>query len=585
MQNARKRRKGRLLKAAIMMLTILMTTTNCDNDVLITPEIEGQINRELTVLSDETEFINGEDDPEILAIISNQTVEDSSDKSLSLKNVKYKKTHINLNKILKTRDQNGVTNFSMELYVEDGPKYEFYNVVINESAKGKKKDAYIVRFAAEPEDFEYFLSNGGSMKYFKGSRTALSWDHFYHELDDHEHKSEGAAHDCGEPDYIDNTDGGEDGSISGIPSDNSLVPIGVYQDLAEGPDTYEYEIDGYTSAGEQNSHSSNVNNGSVSAAAGNFSYGVIGTDSMDLGRLGNVKFRIHKNLAGQCTLVIQKVHRNGSSWTNISLDQCPPQMENSHYHKDAPTQSKSAHDCIIVEEGTVSHFELDMYDKINTILNCVTDLTEVQANSLDIMHNSPSIGMHMYRIFNYLTNNCTPESKQFTKDVIDAVLAGVPVVYDFEAENVYEGEPLDYSKLTNIQRIAVVTYAQMQNRLKYPNDYTDLSELFILSTIPPINLIDLVAAVPIEGKLITMRMQFFLMPASNKIDTNPYRYQINQYSSGSSRNGVPVQGYWFNIQYREWMRGGAQQLQLSAKLPSQTDTSNGHHLYDWIMNR
>ena len=37
MQNARKRRKGRLLKVAIMMLAILMTTTNCDNDIDVGP--------------------------------------------------------------------------------------------------------------------------------------------------------------------------------------------------------------------------------------------------------------------------------------------------------------------------------------------------------------------------------------------------------------------------------------------------------------------------------------------------------------------------------------------------------------------
>ena len=127
-------------KATFLMLVILMTTTNCDKEVDVGPDIIPSAVDLSDITPTEIDYISLDDQPEILAILDQQMVE-TSDKSVSAKSVKYKKSYIDLKKIMKVKNSEGIVNYGMNLILEDGKPNEFFNVIINESVKGKKKDA------------------------------------------------------------------------------------------------------------------------------------------------------------------------------------------------------------------------------------------------------------------------------------------------------------------------------------------------------------------------------------------------------------------------------------------------------------
>ena len=88
-----------------------------------------------TTLSEpsQIDYISSDDDPDILAILDQQMVE-TSEKSVSAKSVKYKKTYIDLKKIVKVKNDEDIINYTMKLFTEQYQETPnvFYNVVINE---------------------------------------------------------------------------------------------------------------------------------------------------------------------------------------------------------------------------------------------------------------------------------------------------------------------------------------------------------------------------------------------------------------------------------------------------------------------
>lgn len=88
-----------------------------------------------TTLSEpsQIDYISSDDDPDILAILDQQMVE-TSEKSVSAKSVKYKKTYIDLKKIVKVKNDEDIINYTMKLFTEQYQETTnvFYNVVINE---------------------------------------------------------------------------------------------------------------------------------------------------------------------------------------------------------------------------------------------------------------------------------------------------------------------------------------------------------------------------------------------------------------------------------------------------------------------
>jgi hypothetical protein len=178
-------------------------------------------------------------------------------------------------------------------------------------------------------------------------------------------------------------------------------------------------------------------------------------------------------------------------------------MEDNDHLAKAPINFKDSHsEPCPGEEGEIPVMVAFTLEKKNELRECLGKLSEAEENALAGM-----VGREIYRLLGYWEDTgCSITNQQIIKDMLLAIADGVPVIYDFEAEDVYKGTPLDYSKLTNAQRIAVLAYAIRRNYRDYPNDYIDLTELFVKSTIPPVSYMDLVSAVPIEGKLITMRM-------------------------------------------------------------------------------
>lgn len=206
------------------MLLIVFGTTNCDNEIDVGPDINPNTLDLPDITPTGIDYITVDEEPEILAILDQQMVE-TSEKSVSGKSVNYKKSYINLKKIMKVKNSEGIVNYGMNLILEDGKPNEFFNVIINESAKGKKKDAYIVKYSMTPEDHAYFAENGSDIKHFKGKRTIMTFDSFYRALEGVESKSEGTSHECPDiEDSIDNTGAGEDGGFNQISGSNSITP-------------------------------------------------------------------------------------------------------------------------------------------------------------------------------------------------------------------------------------------------------------------------------------------------------------------------------------------------------------------------
>ena len=94
-----------------MMLVILMTTTNCDNEIDVGPP---EIEQTPDIAGTEIDYISSDDDPGIIDVLSQQMVE-ISEKSVSAKSVKYKQTYIDLKKIGKVKNDEEIINYTMKL--------------------------------------------------------------------------------------------------------------------------------------------------------------------------------------------------------------------------------------------------------------------------------------------------------------------------------------------------------------------------------------------------------------------------------------------------------------------------------------
>lgn len=178
MQNARKRRKGRLLKVAIMMLTILMTTTNCDNEIDVGPPDINPVHEahgELGSSNNKISHVDAEDIPEIINLID-PSLKNQRNKS-SVVSADFGK--IKIKDILKSVDLEGNTNYSFEISPKKAKENSVFNLVVNTNTEPYKIAIFEYRmtpeFAADynngVKDFGQFSGNIVVFPYVANSKV------------------------------------------------------------------------------------------------------------------------------------------------------------------------------------------------------------------------------------------------------------------------------------------------------------------------------------------------------------------------------------------------------------------------------
>jgi hypothetical protein len=404
------------LRTGLLLLVLLMTITNCDDEIMVIHADQDLINQNSDHPGTEIHYITADDEPEIFAILDQQMVE-TSDKSYSAKTVSYKKTFIDLKKIMKVKNHEGIVNYGMNLIVEDGRPNEFFNVIINESSSGKKKDAYIVKYSMTEEDHAYFVANNSDFLHFKGKRRVMSLDDFYHDLEPIEKKSQGTAHECPTVDeIIDNTGGGQDGYWSNIGEDNSITLAGGYTPPPIGQG-YNYYINGYD-------HMMGRHTSYTQLMYHYQSLRVAMQPVINYPRIKKIKdipgtspgcFASTLYFgAGSTSYAFTRMYSSGG--TTIETDIV---MEPNDDVAKAPINSKTAHEFPCPgEEGEIPVMVAIGLEKIGIIKNCITNLTITQEIALD-NYMSNGIRFSIYSISDYLENNCTSASQEFATSAID----------------------------------------------------------------------------------------------------------------------------------------------------------------------
>ncbi|MFW0737871.1 hypothetical protein [Flavobacterium sp. T12S277] len=70
--------------------------------------------------------------------------------------------------IVKTKDNEGVVNYSISFIYEDSPENVFYNLIINVLPTGEQSQ-YVIKYTCNPADFPNFKSHNFDFNYFVGS--------------------------------------------------------------------------------------------------------------------------------------------------------------------------------------------------------------------------------------------------------------------------------------------------------------------------------------------------------------------------------------------------------------------------------
>lgn len=123
----KKMRIKNYLKTGILLLGILTITTNCEKEKIVNDQIE-----ELNSSRTQIEYMTSTDVPQVINAITTLTGKTSLKGRAYSKTLSYKKARIDIGNILKIKNHKKVTNYTFNIFVQNAPLNEFYNLVINE---------------------------------------------------------------------------------------------------------------------------------------------------------------------------------------------------------------------------------------------------------------------------------------------------------------------------------------------------------------------------------------------------------------------------------------------------------------------
>ena len=178
-------------------------------------------------------------------------------------------------------------------------------------------------------------------------------------------------------------------------------------------------------------------------------------------------------------------------------------------------------------------------------------------------------------------NGFSTEAQNFAKEMIDALILNIPVIFDIEKNNIYQGNPLNFNTLTPEQKVAVLVYAVKKVVSDNTLDYVDIRQLFY--NLPTVS-VHIIAKIPVNGKLLDVG--FILGTAYNNLQINPYPNDGRQYGPLVNRIGNYIMdGYWWTLKYRTYnpsQSNSAEALFIQVKQKSQYDYENGYYFENFL---
>ncbi len=125
--------KQNRIKPLILLALIAFTFFNCDKDLFEAPNTEN-----LDQVTSTFGYVSGEDVPEVLNSITSITGFTPLDRGSLNRGLSNNKAYIDTELILMAMDEDAMTNYSFSITVEQSPMNEFYNLILNKDANGKK---------------------------------------------------------------------------------------------------------------------------------------------------------------------------------------------------------------------------------------------------------------------------------------------------------------------------------------------------------------------------------------------------------------------------------------------------------------
>ena len=274
-------------KRLALLFILTMSVFNCEKNNLDVPS-EDTI-KILHSKGTTIDYLSNEQIPEVINTITSITGKETLSKSLQMKGVVYNKAYIDFNKVLKVKSEDDIVNYTFNVYLENSPSNEFYNLIVTEDAQGVISKPYIIKYVLDSDAVEVYLANNRDFNYFKGKRHIMSFDDFFGNLDFNLGKSSVVLR-CSEDEKpIDNTYSDDnDGDFYAIPSGNIL----------------QTNSGGYTYAQSQNpvagySHRLSLSTYNINTNQYFNSYAATVTNPVSTITAGGVQLTINTNISSQ----------------------------------------------------------------------------------------------------------------------------------------------------------------------------------------------------------------------------------------------------------------------------------------------
>jgi hypothetical protein len=404
----------------MLLVGISFLLTNCEDDSFA-PSIDTQLIQPST----EIDYVSSKDVPKVINAITSLTGENSFKISNSSKSISYKKSHIDLNSILKVKNSKGVTNYSFNIAVENAPTNEFYNAVVKEFPNGNIKEPYVIKYVVDHDALAAFLANDRNFRYFKGKKHILSFNRFFNSINGLSNKSSSDPCPDEQVTPIDNTPTGANGNFYNISSGNILQTNPNYYNytnpVVQGNSFLLYLNSINNATQTPTSHVATVTNNTVPVFVNYAPTTIISVNtptaiiSRPTGTIYQTGVSITTNTTPggfNCSISVVKFFSNGTSTGETIAFPCPP--GNIYPSLDKSSVIKSNTEECIDSSGEIGVNLLST--AVAAITNCITNLSSEQFNFI----NNPLNVLKTSKIQVFLKQNgCSDDTSAFTKLAID----------------------------------------------------------------------------------------------------------------------------------------------------------------------
>lgn len=410
------------LKTGILLLGILTITINCEKETIINNQIDASNSARTQI-----DYITAIDAPQVINAITSLTGKTSLKSTFNSKTLNYKKARIDIDNILKIKNHKNITNYTLNIFVQNAPLNEFYNLVINEDANKNVKNPYVIKYVVDDDALDLFLSNNSNFSYFKGKKYIISFNNFF---DNYDTASKSYGDSCStDGTLIDNTGNGGSGGVRDIPTDNHLQtdPNQYNYGESNAGDSYTIFFNSYNTTNQTGtSYTDPVRNEafniSTTSSPGSIieifvpNYGVTNSSTPNVvkTKVSDPYYPVYDGAGGNgdnCKILITFVYSDNTTSTyEISCTQYQQKQAYGSKTSECPES-----------EGEVGVLTMSASSKVITDCLGATNLDHPQ--TLFILKDSLSID-----IGTYLKDNCNTDSEVFSFEMLHALMSGDSII-------------------------------------------------------------------------------------------------------------------------------------------------------------